>query len=543
MNATSLYLYSRLQGITSLHAALPLEDKAEKKLNPHSEIKAIWATSVFSSLWKNPTEYAAIAKLQNEYQTRNFTCSILGKRIAYLETPKEVTQILNAKTSLGWSYQHFSSAAGLHKEFVAQNKSHDNVHWKHIHNAMGDLLKKDATRIKSLIEKHVINCFLKEKNFELDLTFDHFFTGFWAEYLLGSKLALASYQETRQHVLEAMNYCFYNNSYKAFDPTGLTSYLSSFAVRGSLNKAREQMKQFIQQASSDSLIKRFESSIRKQYETEQIGISINEIDEMLLDILFDFFLIPDFLENVLYETLVNAITEHADLHVDKIRKQMYERGRDKGYLFPIRARILEETVVLEDKTELPRGSLVYLNLKQAGVYHSAGPRRCIGQTFAHAFETHFFDCLQSLEFKVKSVSEPLARVAASHNPNTPTSPERVQVSWKLRRDESMRYMPYHTYKGNTFFDVLGLHEHPMLNAQMLQQMQLKITRFMEKNNIDPEHVVLATPEVRGIPIASQIASRLNLPLCIIRKKGGAIKWLRKIYVSNHTVKDMVTMIL
>ncbi|MDP3268334.1 MAG: hypothetical protein Q8M40_04730, partial [Legionella sp.] len=337
MNATSLYLYSRLQGITSLHAALPLEDKAEKKLNPHSEIKAIWATSVFSSLWKNPTEYAAIAKLQNEYQTRNFTCSILGKRIAYLETPKEVTQILNAKTSLGWSYQHFSSAAGLHKEFVAQNKSHDNVHWKHIHNAMGDLLKKDATRIKSLIEKHVINCFLKEKNFELDLTFDHFFTGFWAEYLLGSKLALASYQETRQHVLEAMNYCFYNNSYKAFDPTGLTSYLSSFAVRGSLNKAREQMKQFIQQASSDSLIKRFESSIRKQYETEQIGISINEIDEMLLDILFDFFLIPDFLENVLYETLVNAITEHADLHVDKIRKQMYERGRDKGYLFPIRA--------------------------------------------------------------------------------------------------------------------------------------------------------------------------------------------------------------
>jgi len=231
-----------------------------------------------------------------------------------------------------------------------------------------------------------------------------------------------------------MNYCFYNNSYKTFDPTGLTSYLSSFSVRGSLNKAREQMKQFIQQASSDSLIKRFESSdslikrfessIRQQNEKDHTGLSIKEIDEMLLDILFDFFLIPDFLENVLYETLVNVITEHADLHVDKIRKQMYERGRDKGYLFPIRARILEETVVLEDKTELPLGSLVYLNLKQAGVYHSAGPRRCIGQTFAHAFETHF-DCLQSLEFKVKSVSEPFVRVTASHNPNTPIHTIRI----------------------------------------------------------------------------------------------------------------------
>ncbi len=358
-------------------------------------------------------------------------------------------------------------------------------------------------------------------NFDaLTLTFDHFFTGFWAEYLFGNKVDLNNYQETRQQILEAMKYCFYSNPYKAFDPSGLSSYMASVSVRQQLHEARECMKQFIQQASSNSLIRRFEQAIKQQNEDKQLGLSQQEIDALLLDNVFDFFFVPDFLENVLYETLACIIKEHADLHDSNVRKQVYQQGRDRGYLFPIRSRILEESITLKDGTMLPQGSLMYLNLKQAGLYHSTGPRRCIGQTYTYIFETHFFDCLQSLEFKVKSVTEPQERVSASQDPNIPTSPERLQVSWKLRRDEGMRHMPSHDYHGTPFFDVLALHEKPMLNAQMLQQMQLKITHFIEKNNIGPNNVILVTPELRGIPIASQVATCLNLPLCIIRKKGG-----------------------
>jgi adenylate kinase family enzyme/adenine/guanine phosphoribosyltransferase-like PRPP-binding protein len=520
INATNLYLYSRLQSIPSIHEILPLEEKPKTTLNIQRKTQALWASSVVYSLWNNPTEYAAIAQLQQTYQTRNFSCSVLGTHIAYLETPKEVTKILTANSSLGWVYKHFSSSAGLKHEFVAQDVHSTNSHWKLIHNAMGGALKSDISRIKSLIDKHVINSLLAEKTFDLDSAFDHFFISFWTDYLFGTKVAVNDYQETRQQVLEAMQHCFYNNTYKAFDPTGLSSYFSSFAVGPSLHQARERMKHFIHQASTDSLIKRFDKAITQQNEREQLGLSAEEIEEMVLDNAFDFFFVPDFLENILYETLVSTIKEHADLHEENARKHVYEQGRERGYLFPIRSRILEESVILEDGTLLPQGSLVYLNLKQAGLYHSTGPRRCIGQAYAHAFETHFFDCLQSLEFNVKSVSEPKERLDASKNPNIPTSPERLQVSWKLRREEGMRYLPSHAYKGNTFFDVLSLHEHPLLNAQMLQQMQLKITRFMEKNKIEAKDVVLATPEVRGIPIASQIAARLNLPLCVIRKKGG-----------------------
>lgn len=518
VNATSLYLYSRLQGIPAIHEALPFEAMPERVPNPQRETKAIWASSLLSSLWKNPSEYGAIAQVQQSYQTRNFTCTLLGRRIAYLETSKEVTQVLNANSTLGWVYKHFSTAAGLHREFVAQDMQ--DKQWKLIHNAMGNLLKSDSARIKTLIDKHVINDLLAEKTFDLDQAFDYFFTSFWTEYLFGNKVAVDAYQETKQQVLDAMKYCFYDNAYKAFDPTGLSSYINSFAVSTPLHQARERMKQFIKQATADSLVKRFAESIKQHNESDQLGLSPTELDELVLDNVFDFFFVPDFLENVLYETLVSAVREHADLHDLHLRKQVYEQGRDKGYLFPIRSRILQEAVSLEDGTVLPQGALVYLNLKQAGLHHSAGPRRCIGQAFAHAFEKDFFDCLQSLEFKVKAVSEPEARVAASQNPNIPISRERLQVSWKLRRDEGMRYLPSHSYKGITFFDVLALHEHPMLNKQMVQQMELKISRFMEKNKIDRTQIVLATPEVRGIPIAAQIADRLNAPLCIIRKKGG-----------------------
>jgi adenine/guanine phosphoribosyltransferase-like PRPP-binding protein len=108
----------------------------------------------------------------------------------------------------------------------------------------------------------------------------------------------------------------------------------------------------------------------------------------------------------------------------------------------------------------------------------------------------------------------------SDNENVPISGERFEVSWHLKRDEAMRYMSHHDYKGKDFFDVLSLHKNAGLNNQMAKQFEVKIERYVEKNNIDWQDLVIVTPEVRGIPIAAQVAKGLGLPLIIIRKKQG-----------------------
>jgi len=84
----------------------------------------------------------------------------------------------------------------------------------------------------------------------------------------------------------------------------------------------------------------------------------------------------------------------------------------------------------------------------------------------------------------------------------------------------MQHLSFHNYKGNKFFDVLSLHQNPNLNALIIKQCELKIKSFLQKNAIALQEIVIVTPEVRGIPIAAQVASSLHLPLYIIRKKGG-----------------------
>lgn len=126
--------------------------------------------------------------------------------------------------------------------------------------------------------------------------------------------------------------------------------------------------------------------------------------------------------------------------------------------------------------------------------------------------------MQSIEFKVKSISYPHGRQSADKN--VPLSSERYHVSCHLRRDDAMRYMSSHNYKGNRFFQVLGLYKQPALNAQITQQLTLKIQRHVEKEQLSLNDIVIVTTEVRGIPAASQVAKQLNLPLFIIRKKDG-----------------------
>lgn len=47
---------------------------------------------------------------------------------------------------------------------------------------------------------------------------------------------------------------------------------------------------------------------------------------------------------------------------------------------------------------------------------------------------------------------------------------------------------------------------------MVQQCVLKIKRFMQKNGLELKDIIIATLELRGIPIAAQVAQQLHRPL-------------------------------
>ena len=527
--STSLYLYTKLQRIAPIHELL----KIECQINPEKPvvnpgIKAISRFGIMSQLWQTGLdEYKAIEALQKNHKTNNFSFSLLGKEVFYLETAAEVSEVLKAKSTLGQVYRQFSLAAGLKHDFVATDIHESSAYrladhkvnvWKLIHTSLSQALKEDKKRIEHLIDKYLNKIFLAEKTFDLDTTFDAFFTSFWSEYLLGSHISLESYQENRQSILTAMKHCFYNSKYKGIDPTGLSSLIYSYAVSDQLAEAKDKLNEFISKSTPDSLVHRFKSILETININEQLDLDEETITQIVADNAFDLIFEPDFLENVIYEALVSAIKENADLHEPKARKKVYDEGMQNGYLFPIRSRVLQEPVALADGTILPSGSTVYLNMKQAELYHSAGARRCVGQTYTHYFKEHFFNRLQSIDFKVKAITYPQERQTGDKS--VPVSPERYQVSWRLKRDEAMRHLSFHDYKGSTFFDVLSLYKNPALNAQIVKQLTLKINRYLQKNELDLNDTVIGTSEVRGIPVASQVAADLQLPLYIIRKKGG-----------------------
>lgn len=540
---TSVYLYAKLQHIKSVHEALstpPSTPVPAVEINP--TIVDIGAYSAFSHLWSTGDEYLAIREIQRAHKIQNFSFNVLGKRVVYLETPAEVTAVLEAHSSLGKVYRLFSAAAGLKYDFVATDAHESSSYrladgsvniWRLIHSGFGSAVKEDKSRIERLMDKHLDLTFFAEKTFDLDTTFDTFFGSFWSEYLFGNRVPFATYKETKDLVLEVMKHSFYSNRLKGLDPTGLTSWVYSFGVKDKLALAKIKIREFIESSTADSFVQRFKSAIEQQNVRESLGLDAATIADIVADNVFDFFFEPDFLENVMYETLAVAIRDHADLHDPVVRSQVYTAGLKQAYLFPVRSRVIDERMVLPNGNEIPAGSMVYVNLKQAGVYHSAGARRCVGQAYTHYFREHLFKRLESIDFKVKDVTRPAERETLAHDESVPGTAERYRVSWRLKRDEAMRYLPYHDYHGTKFFDVLSLHENPGLNTHMVNQLALKIRRYLEKNSIDLNDVVIATPEVRGIPIAAQVADHLHLPLYTIRKKGGYKMAADDVYTESY----------
>lgn len=168
---------------------------------------------------------------------------------------------------------------------------------------------------------------------------------------------------------------------------------------------------------------------------------------------------------------------------------------------------------------IPKGSTVFVNLLQAGLYHSTGKRVCPGQSFAKYFKDSFFECLSHLEFKVKDRAIASDREALSGNPDVPVSSERYQICWRLKRDYLQSKMSFHHYNNTRFYDVLEANEDVVLRNQIVRSLVHKINKMMIQKQLGAEKLLIAAPEVRGLSVAGMVADQLGISLITIRKQG------------------------
>src|SRR5262249_34263099 len=147
---------------------------------------------------------------------------------------------------------------------------------------------------------------------DLDVNFDKFFNSFWCEYMFGDAVEPNEYAKVREQILSIMKYSFYENRFKGLDSFNLSSPFWSLFKKNELAAAKNAIRTFVQK-SKTGLVARFKEYIHKNNKEHNLNLSSEIMDEILEDNVFDFFFEPDFLAGVIYESLVEIITNKVDV--------------------------------------------------------------------------------------------------------------------------------------------------------------------------------------------------------------------------------------
>ncbi|MCC5792637.1 MAG: nucleoside monophosphate kinase [Legionellaceae bacterium] len=439
--------------------------------------------------------------------------------VCFIEDKSTMIKVLNAPTALGDVYQQFSRAAGLTFDFTSLNASGENsIQWRCLHKAVFQVLQNKNETIQQLIVKH-ISMLLNTQHFQLDKNLDRFFDHFWCEFLTGNAEQVSAYHDLRMAVQKFMKRCFYENQWKSLDITGLSSVLYALPYYRELNELKLKMKKMIAD-SNHGLIDQLRSQLDQYNQSLNAGLGDEDLGKMLEDAVFNLLFIPDFLNGTIYQTLVYGLKNKVDFADPAACDQAYQAGLNQAYLFPYRSRTLCEPVTLPNGMILPKGTTAILQLKEAGLYHSCGPRMCPGINVVQSFKASFFKALALVELSLENVGGCAENLPFSGDENRPVDVNHYLLSWSLKRDALDKMLRSHPYQGLAFFDVLEAYEKPLLRKLVTSYITQRIEAILLENQLESSEVVIAAPEMRGIPLAAILADKLNVPLVSIRKAGG-----------------------
>lgn len=369
----------------------------------------------------------AVKELESRYSTNEFEITYPFMASLFIIQEKEhVKKVLTSNTTLGYQYHNADLVHGHKLNIIAAQafkSSHDMSHnplWENIHKGLSQSTG-DEMLINKLIDKHIPILFSSSR-FMLDIQFEKFMLAFWCEYMFGDKVNIEEFSRTRTKLNETMRYAFYNNSFKN------APWIGGFACRfygwmktNEFKQIDAELKQYIDKADA-GLMYRFKE---KLIASRDFPVELTE--QAVLDNAFDLVLVFDFLHNALYETLATIVKEKLETY--KARRDSYAPGLRSAFLFPFRSRVAQQDITL-DGTVIPQGSQIYIDLLKSGLYHSYGPRACIGEGVTTWVRHRFFYHLKDIQLQVLNKTFPADRAVLSHCADVPISPERYEVSWQ-----------------------------------------------------------------------------------------------------------------
>lgn len=456
--------------------------------------------------------YAAIDQLEKTHGgAADFKIMLGWVTMFYvIQNREDVKRLLAGNTTTGYQNNNFQMAAGHFLNINAvqafTENGEKNPIWEGIHVGLARSVGSSEL-IHKLINKHIPALFAK-REFMLDVEFENFMLNFWCEYLFGNKVNIEEYKATRTKMLAALSYSFYGNKLKSLPFIGnLSCRFYGYMKQNEFAEVDSELQSYIDQAG-DGLISRFKQELERNENFPK-----DKIAQAVLDNVFDFVLVYDFIANALYETLAEIVRR--DIDSSSQRKRTFMQGLSNSFLFQYRVRVPQNDINLESTT-VTAGVPTYINLLKSGLYHSYGPRACIGVGVTDWIKDAVWKYIEGMQLRVINTTHPAEREALSHNLDVPISPERYEVRWQFPKNYLQQVLPHYNFKGvNKFYDVLKIYENPLLFTYITDS----FINTIQKQNLDISNVCIVTPEVRGISAASVVAHALKVPLVTIRKPG------------------------
>jgi adenine phosphoribosyltransferase len=409
---------------------------------------------------------------------------------AVLKDDASIVKVLSSNTKLGYHYSIFTDI--IDKENSFTNPKTDSHRINMIHEIMKESMKYTNENIGKIMDKHLYILFdmLGSGGF-LDEAFEKFMLSIWLEVMFGNCVSLEEYIDIRNKVLDYLK-IFYESKWKFVPIIG--SITTKFNKQRYKNKLKE----------IDALLIKLTKSITNNA-TKNKGFIANLYnngisEEIILGNAINFILIYDFIANTTLESLINIVHNCQVSHTYSYKK---------SYIFQYRSRVLEEDLLIENRI-LKKGTLVYLDLKEK-YHHSHGPRMCIGIKFTHLFTTYFNHFINdACKFELLDVNPKESFV---YSKDVPMDSLKYKVNISYKRDYLQKWLPSYNFKGIQFYDILSIYR----NVSLFKYIVGAFTKALLASDIGVDCILV--PEVRGIPLASCVASNLNLPLHIARKSG------------------------
>lgn len=467
----------------------------------------------FMQLYCSSVSFAeTVRKLEDRYHHQDFEVSFASYPLLYvLQNTHSVKSILTANTKTGYQNHNFDVAHGHYlninatQAFKGSADATHNPFWENIHKG---LLKSVGNRelINQLLDKHIHTLFTK-KNFVLDQALEKCLLGFWTEYLFGTNVDVAQFSKTRDKLLRTMRYAFYGNSLKNTPVLGeLTCRFYGWLKGNEFKEIDDELREYIAKSKGGLLDKMKHALLNSADFPKEL------VDQAVLDNAFDFVLVFDFINNALYESLASIVKNN--IQDGKARRESFAPGLRNAFLFPYRVRVPQQSIMLNEKN-IAAGSYVYVNLVKSGLYHSYGPRACVGTGVTQWIKERFFHHLEDIQFNIEATTFPTDRQTPK-DADVPMSPERYEVSWNYPKDYLQKHLPDYQFKNvEHFYDVLDAFKNPRLFGYAVAA----FVEVIEKLNIDHNQLVIVSPEMRGIPLAAAVARELDAGQVYIRKPG------------------------